>query len=315
MASTPHPTYFPRRLARRLLPRSLTGRVYALYSITLVAFVGLGLALFLLHYFKQEIEDTQQASVMLVEVVAQAVQDSAVIGDYDTLRKTLEKTVNGPLYASATFMDVGGGRVHVENRMVGQTEPPQWLLRWANNRLYDVNHTVSVGGKDYGVLRLQFDVAHVAEDLWLVSRVAVGLGLLSLLTGLLVIRFPLLRWLGSMEQLRHLLSRLGNSDFDANRIDLQDAPSEVRRVVEMVEQTATLLREREASRRALDERNYAMDQHAIVSVTDLQGSILYANDRFSAISGYSSEELMGKNHRIIKSGLHDPAFYVDLWQT
>jgi len=65
----------------------------------------------------------------------------------------------------------------------------------------------------------------------------------------------------------------------------------------------------------LDARQKALDEHAIVSVTDLQGTILYANGKFNEISGYSNAELLGQNHRLLKSGMHDAAFYEDLWST
>ena len=59
----------------------------------------------------------------------------------------------------------------------------------------------------------------------------------------------------------------------------------------------------------------AVDAHAIVAVTDAAGVIRYANDAFTALSGYSREELIGKTHALIKSGEHPPEFYAQLWQT
>ncbi|MBF0271037.1 MAG: response regulator [Magnetococcales bacterium] len=67
--------------------------------------------------------------------------------------------------------------------------------------------------------------------------------------------------------------------------------------------------------RTLEFQKLALDEHAIVSATDVKGKIIYANDKFVAISGYSRAELIGNNHRMIKSDAHSPAFYRELWTT
>ncbi len=65
----------------------------------------------------------------------------------------------------------------------------------------------------------------------------------------------------------------------------------------------------------LKDRQYALDQHAIVSISDTRGDIVYANDRFCEISEYSRDELLGENHRILKSGIEPDSVYDDMWQT
>ncbi|VAW70839.1 Fatty acid hydroxylase family (carotene hydroxylase/sterol desaturase), partial [hydrothermal vent metagenome] len=59
----------------------------------------------------------------------------------------------------------------------------------------------------------------------------------------------------------------------------------------------------------------AINEHALVSITDTTGKIIMANDLFSETSGYSNAELIGRDHRIIKSGVHPASFFSDLWQT
>lgn len=59
----------------------------------------------------------------------------------------------------------------------------------------------------------------------------------------------------------------------------------------------------------------AVDAAAIFTETDLAGNITHANAQFCAVSGYSLEELLGANHRIVNSGHHPPEFFETLWQT
>ena len=71
----------------------------------------------------------------------------------------------------------------------------------------------------------------------------------------------------------------------------------------------------EANLSELNHQKYALDQHAIVDVTDSSGVITYVNDKLCDLSGYSREELIGSNHRLMKSGIHPNSFYDQLYST
>ncbi|MCK6650471.1 MAG: PAS domain-containing protein, partial [Bacteroidia bacterium] len=75
--------------------------------------------------------------------------------------------------------------------------------------------------------------------------------------------------------------------------------------------------EKEQSLLALSFNSYqhAIDSGSIVSITDLNGVIVYCNDYFLEISKYSRSELVGQTHRVINSGFHPPEFFKEMWTT
>ncbi|MCT7949572.1 PAS domain S-box protein [Ancylothrix sp. C2] len=65
----------------------------------------------------------------------------------------------------------------------------------------------------------------------------------------------------------------------------------------------------------LEFQNFALDQSAIISMTDAEGIITYVNQKFCEISGYSKDELIGETHVLMNSGYHSEEFYAQMWDT
>lgn len=93
----------------------------------------------------------------------------------------------------------------------------------------------------------------------------------------------------------------------------------LQRLQELVDERTLELRQSEAETKAalfaLSQQKFALDQHSIIAITNVQGVIIYVNDKFCDISGYSREELLGQDHRLVNSGYHPHEFFKEMYQT
>jgi PAS domain S-box-containing protein len=112
--------------------------------------------------------------------------------------------------------------------------------------------------------------------------------------------------------LRKLQDVLRDLSMDDASPEPRDDQEDLRSLSDRIGELVT---EHERVRRDLQHQKFALDQHAIVSITDAAGLIVYANDRFCEISGYARAELLGRTHSVVKSGVHGVELYRDMWRT
>jgi len=161
-----------------------------------------------------------------------------------------------------------------------------------------------------------------SHALWLrLALIATGLGLLVVLVRTSWAMREALG--GTVDAVHASLDRLGHGDFST---PIAVPTGMENSVMGRLAQTQASLQRMDAERRqaqaarmeSLRESQTLMDainKYSIVSIADPAGNITFANERFSQISGYSNEELIGKNHRIIKSDAQPEGFWAEVWKT
>lgn len=97
-------------------------------------------------------------------------------------------------------------------------------------------------------------------------------------------------------------------------IKLIGAFQDITRQKEEKESLAAALKTADQALSDLTAYQTALDQNAIVAITDARGRISFVNDKFCEISGYSRDELMGSDHNILNSGTHPKKFFVEMWR-
>ena len=244
----------------RLLPSSLIGRVFLLYTIALLLFVSISFVAFSRFQYHSTLEEAQDSANMMIEVVAQTVSDSAVIGDYDTIQRTLNKAIAGSRFASAKFIDLAGGVIKSKNSQVTQSSPPVWIRDRVALELYDVNRAINVGGLDYGVLRFSFAVDDIADGFWGLIRVAMASAVGGLIGGLLIIWFPLKRWLGALERVDAFEHAPVTKPGNEHDLRIENLPTEFRPAFEMLKRTSENLDGESRAKELAESANRAKSQ-------------------------------------------------------
>jgi PAS domain S-box-containing protein len=435
------------------LPRTLLGRIFALLAACVLLFTLSGLIFIHNHHFNQEVGDANETLELLVDAVLPTLSDSVVIGDYDTIKRTLDRLTRSPAVATARFADNAGQVIAGTSEGDLEHEAPEWLVSQVSARLKTISRDVSVGGKYYGAITLVFAAETIADDIWIMTRAYLVFAVLLIVPGLYLIRIPLKRMVQDLARATDFATQLKHHEKDELRlggasVELEHLARALNQVSRELATQHQALAENEARKSAIlaagldcfitiddtghiidfnraaeqtfgyraDEvhgrlmseliippelraaheqgmahwrstgegpvlhqrieisamrrngevfpvelaivpfgsgdryffagfirdisdrkamelerqeheavqrqmvsdlaaKQFAIDQHAIVSITDLDGTIIYANERLQTLSGYSARELIGSNHRLLRSGLQDTSFYSKLWQT
>ena len=212
-----------------------------------------------------------------------------MIGDYDTIQRTLERVIGHPQFERATFIDLKGAKLEVERHDHASPAPPAWLARWVAARLDVVNTPINVGGRDYGIIRLTLFSERTAADIWQVLRATIAVALVGLLGGVAMVWWPLRRWLGELDRVKVLGEQLlaGGAALQPMRTD--QLPLEFQRTFEVVNRVAASL-QAERTQATVTLASIAEG----VATLDRAGVIVLANPVLGELLGLDSASLLGR---------------------
>jgi diguanylate cyclase (GGDEF)-like protein len=201
-------------------------------------------------------------------------------------------------FKSATFFDMAGGVIRVQPRQAGPAHAPGWLKALVAGKLSEVNRIATVGGKDYGVIRLSFDEEKIAYRLWHLVLQAASLAAVFFVLSLLLMRYLLKRWLYNLDRLHSYEHDVAAGAVEAEATLYADAPLEIEEAIKAMNRTAASLRSQYGERidrlmNTLVQHKSAMDQAAIVSEVDAYGRLTAVNDQFVRSSGLPRAALLG----------------------
>jgi len=286
-------------------------RVLSVVMLTLVGILVIT-SIQSLRISHRDVESTlQQQSSSQLAYLLHAVSDAATVQDYNAIQSHLRAYVGRGDLLEAAYIDREG---HALRERAGRppADRPEWFARMLRLKTLSADSAIVIGGTHYGHIHILLS-PHTYEDLlWhLDSQLFIWFTVSFLLLGWLIHALLKINLKGFFH-LQTAARQFEAGDYSARVTFKPGHPPELRETGlafnHMGEAVGNLFN-------ALKEHKKAIDHAAIVSETDLNGNISYVNDRFCEVSGYTREELIGQNHRIINSGWHDPEFFRDMWNT
>lgn len=223
----------------------------------------------------------------------------------------IEAYIRNPLIARVEWIDPSGMRVEVRGP-APEAVTPAWFRRYFGVHQPEQARMLEAYGISYGELRVGFSGAQLENRLWRENcNQFLQFGIVVVLMMLILSAF-LARWLRPMETITAAGHRFMEGDFSVRVANLPQFAPEVRTMGEMLNQ---VMAHSEGLLLTLSEQRRAIGNGVIVVESDTKGIITYVNDKFCEVSGYSRDEVIGRDHRFLNSGHHSQAFFENLWST
>ena len=314
---------------KRLWPRHLANQI----AILTIILFSLGIIFFSVHVARENTEfiakQIQQSGEALAKNVGATGSAYLFSTYYEPLEELLLQAANFPNVEELEILDTEGmvireakhqsnGKVKI-NRDKHHYKVPLYIAKTSIEQTEEhivIWHPI-ISGILQGWVRVEMSLEKLQAKQAEIYRNLLTLGGIILLIILASMLAYMRRPMQVLTAMTTFASRLDEKHGES--IVVEKGSDELIKLGNALNKVSNELQQQEidiqAALHALESQKTALDQHSIVSITDVRGNITYANDKFCEVSRYSREELIGQNHRIIKSDVHDDEFYKNMWAT
>lgn len=290
---------------------SLRARLYLGSAAVLLT---VGIAIVLLTTIKESREyrgDIKQEAEVTLTILERELTREVIIGDFATIEEILRDRARRDNIDTVVWQDEGMSPLVARN---GNTVAarPEWFASLINIGHPAVSRDLVVGGVPYGKITVSFNAVPMENRLWQSVLLNVESFAAMLVLMFVFLAVILRAGLAPLERLVETAWGIGAGDFSRRVPEFPGDAPDMRVILgafnRMADNVETLLVK-------LAEQRRAIDNAALVTETDLNGIITYANEKFCSLIGYKAEELLGGSHNIVNSGEHPPEFFAMMWQT
>lgn len=190
-------------------------------------------------------------------------------------------------------------------------------LSQVDDDIFDTFIEVSEGGEVYGRIELGLSTNLLGSTITNIQLKVIIIGVSEILFSAFIsflLGAFLVRRLVVLQESSHRIAE-GELGIQINDSGHDEIAETAKAFNHMSKETAKLVGDLKGALNEVNFQKFALDQHAIVSISDVDGNITYVNEKFCKTSGYTEEELIGHNHRIIKSDEHDNDYFEKMWLT
>ncbi len=257
--------------------------------------------------YRAELSHDMNHSMDLLEM---SLTEHAITSGFAAIQRILTLQAQYSLIDEIQWRDHSGTVVKAQAIKHEAAAYPPWFHHLLGLNPKEQMRGVAVGERNYGVIWAKFSSVPLENRLWRETTSHLWQSSLGLVLLMLVVYLLLGRWLKPLKSVTAMGHQLLAGDYWAGIADFSRFVPEIRDMARILNQAAT---EAGGLVLSLSEQRRAIDNAVIVTESDINGIITYVNDKFCEVSGYSRDEVIGRDHRFLNSGVHPRAFFDELW--